>query len=956
MPGAINSLHLHGEHAIVVADKAASRFNLRTLEYDGVLARAPLEGLGESRVYTSALFRRANTLAVSGWLGIDREQSASIYFYDAASGRLKGRIRGLQGIPNKLLASPDERLVVGFLGAGFGIRVWELASRRMVFADGDYGGRATDGCFLKDGRLVGISEDGILRIYDLAAKRTERLQLDAAQRPYSVACSPDGKHLAVGYYAAPLVEVYAVADWRLLARHHERDAQGNLVALRWENSGRTLLMGGSQARKELVELMRWHVQDGGRVEAVAEAEHVIVEITSQNGRVYFATGGGQVCVAAESTPSASQCSALHVADLRASNGLLAVSPNADAVNFSLGYEDSAHVTFSYSRRVLGWAVQRAEYRKPEVGAAVRRGWFNAERFRIGKREIHLDRDQRIRALASGHGVNVVGTDWSLDAYDDNGERLWRNATRAPVWAVNVAAGKKIVVAGLGDGTLRWYRLEDGREIVSLLPLKDRRRWIAWMPDGHYMASPDIDTELELVVDHGLDRTPQVQPLRLFRTRLNRPDRVLAALDELFSSDDGSAEVSHLTDGDAVESAAGPERKMRPEQATAVRPLPASVATLRKAAAVAPPAIALDEGGWSLSEGRLRIDYVLRSQRNAPAEGIRVLEDGLEKIVLVPDGHTTQDPQLNIVRGNHTLTLSPGTSRVSLQPFSRHGSGAALLLELGERIQGEIAKPRLLLLAIGVSNYPTERLKLNFAAKDALDVIEAFRRQEGKGRYAEVVARSLTDGQATRQNIGAEFARLAQEARPGDVVAVFIAGHAFRADARAYVFAPVDYVEAQPETSGIDHGQLQSWVDGINARTLLFLDTCHAGASWEAAPTQERKTRRPSLLSLFRNEVAGDQDMVAADAHGTRRGAVVFAASSGAEASIESLDWGNGAFTKALLEALHGKAEGLAGEQAITLSKLDKWISRRVASLTRGEQTPVFVKPAGMPDLELAVLF
>src|SRR5262249_11896722 len=36
-----------------------------------------------------------------------------------------------------------------------------------------------------------------------------------------------------------------------------------------------------------------------------------------------------------------------------------------------------------------------------------------------------------------------------------------------------------------DGPIRWYRMTDGSEILTLFPLADRRNWVAWTPEGFY---------------------------------------------------------------------------------------------------------------------------------------------------------------------------------------------------------------------------------------------------------------------------------------------------------------------------------------------------------------------------------------------------------------------------------------------------------------------------------------
>jgi len=82
--------------------------------------------------------------------------------------------------------------------------------------------------------------------------------------------------------------------------------------------------------------------------------------------------------------------------------------------------------------------------------------------------------------------------------------------------------------------------------------------------------------------------------------------------------------------------------------------------------------------------------------------------------------------------------------------------------------------------------------------------------------------------------------------------------------------------------------------------------------------------------------------------------VAFASSTGREVSVESDEWHNGAFTKALIEGLTlGKAD-LLGQGSITLSQLDAFVVSRVKELTGGTQHPVMNKPPTVPDYPIAV--
>ena len=83
------------------------------------------------------------------------------------------------------------------------------------------------------------------------------------------------------------------------------------------------------------------------------------------------------------------------------------------------------------------------------------------------------------------------------------------------------------------------------------------------------------------------------------------------------------------------------------------------------------------------------------------------------------------------------------------------------------------------------------------------------------------------------------------------------------------------------------------------------------------------------------------------------GLVVLASSTGKQYSLEDPRWGNGAFTKALVEGLSGQAD-LKKRGRITHKMLDFYVSDRVDELTNGQQTPVNPSPQGVPDYPIAL--
>jgi hypothetical protein len=69
--------------------------------------------------------------------------------------------------------------------------------------------------------------------------------------------------------------------------------------------------------------------------------------------------------------------------------------------------------------------------------------------------------------------------------------------------------------------------------------------------------------------------------------------------------------------------------------------------------------------------------------------------------------------------------------------------------------------------------------------------------------------------------------------------------------------------------------------------------------------------------------------------------------------LENASWNNGAFTKALVEGIDGKADGQHSGR-VTYKMLDLYVTERVKALTQGNQSPVTQAPGGVNDFPLAL--
>lgn len=332
-------------------------------------------------------------------------------------------------------------------------------------------------------------------------------------------------------------------------------------------------------------------------------------------------------------------------------------------------------------------------------------------------------------------------------------------------------------------------------------------------------------------------------------------------------------------------------------------------------------------GHTLLALRALVDGRLAAQsRGVAITSIPVVENGL-----LP----THTLKVSIPAQNSVLTILAETTPTRSQPVSvrLRWSGAT-------QVQDQIAmlQPKLYVLSIGVSDYQNEVLRLQFAAKDAADLSETFRAQ-GKSLYRSVEIKLLTDRRASKNNILDGLEWLQKQTTAKDIAILFLAGHGVTDPSTGgYYFLPYDADPEAMKRTMIPESEIRDTLAAIPGKVLLFLDSCHSGKVFSA-----NQTRGVADLTSLIGELSSAES-----------GVVVFAASTGRQSSQESSTWNNGAFTKALIEGLSGRAD-YQKTGRVTVSMLDLYISERVKELTQGKQTPTSAKPATIPDFPLSMV-
>ena len=352
--------------------------------------------------------------------------------------------------------------------------------------------------------------------------------------------------------------------------------------------------------------------------------------------------------------------------------------------------------------------------------------------------------------------------------------------------------------------------------------------------------------------------------------------------------------------------------------------------------VLPPVITVlaPASGSSIGSSRVTLRYTIKSDKDAPVIAVRTRVNGI--------GQESRGARAADTAEVREVTLEVPSEDVDILLFAenKHGVSAPVSVRLtwagAKPAPAADARPALYVLAIGVSEYLDPENRLKFAAKDAVDFSAIVQKQKG-ALYGDVVVKLLTDAKASREEVLRGFDWLQQQVTPKDVGIVLIAGHGINDERGNYFYLPFDADTDRLEATGVPFNLVKRYLANLRGKGLLFVDTCHSGN------VMGKRRGLSNDTTAMLNELASPE-----------YGLVVIASSTGKQYSFESAEWGNGAFTKALVEGLGGRAD-LKKRGRITHKMLDFYVSDRVDELTHGQQTPVNTSPMGVPDYTIATV-
>lgn len=884
--------------------------------------RVPMDASHEGQLFAIAVSPDGKTVAAGGWTGWDWEGTASIYFFDTVTGEMVRRVNGFANVVNALSWTPDGRhLAVGLQGRA-GFAVLRLEDSKKITEDTQYTDDLMDMDISPEGRVVTTALDGYVRLYDESFKLIARKSIPGGKKPISVRFSPDGARIAVGFIDTPVLSVISARDMSF-SFHPQlsglRD-QAGFTSVTWSSDGNMLYATGDYRGEGLTPIYRW--REGGRsvMERIPVARNRIPEIQQMpDNQIAFASEdpglgvlGPEGDIRLYRGPDIVDFSRIGEQLLLSADGATVQYRLPEKLNeqrsFSVFNGGDQDTSASHDTTLLPPMLKAAGIQLE--------GWKNGYSPTLNGHPLPLEEYEMSRSYAIAPHANrvLLGTEWAVRLLNSDGAEIWHVKLPAVAWAVNISQDGQLAVAALSDGTLRWYRMRDGQEVLAYFPHGNGQDWIAWVPDGYYLSSIYGDNHIGWHLNRGKDMTPDFYRAVQFDRILYRPDVVSANL---------RAAMSPQTRGLDVP----------PKNADF------NISQLRS---IAPPRLKIQPVSTSINAaGQASLTLQLQAEKNSL--GILDYVVFVNTIPVTPylertlTGKESQHFERTI-----TIPLNSRDNEIRLEAFNGVSMGVAEIhVGLDQPTKSTPSAGDLYLLSIGANAFPglPKRMHLAFAAKDAEDIAKTLQ-DRGAGVFKHIHLQTMTDSSTQKpdRNNVIEALKFVRQAKANDTVIIFLASHGLSDTAGNYYFVPRDVAisDIASAQSGGEARTLISWTTFFDAlreasgKRVLIVDTCHARnieGSFEAHSLMKR-----SASSKF----------------------ALIVAAKGNEESQEYAPGEHGLFTYALLKSMQPGSDSDSDGKVSLREAFDSAVPTVEALRYKpaGPQTPQMVAPPALENLPL----
>ena len=894
----------------------------------------------EGKIYAAALSPDNRLLAVGGY-----SKNNNIRLFDFQTGEIKALLEGHSDVILGLAFSQDgNRLISGsadntariwnvytqktlhtleghtdyIYGAAFSpdasmivtasdddtLKLWNSKSGSLIKTLKGHSGDVRSAAFTPDGKyLLSGSDDKTIRMWD--GRTGNFIKVLARQNGSipSLSISPDGTKVLTGfgYGSGYEINVFTIPSGKKISFFPEHD---NIVfATDISPDGQTAATGGGDDN----EIYIWDLTTG-------KVKQKMVGRGKFIWSVGFAKDGRSIAWGKTwERHSLFSCGSLEQS--------FEIKSDSRTYDLSMGQELKSDNGFIRGIKSAGpWSIRTKTGEPHKTLEIVKNGRVVHEITRdsnCGYRHLSLTLSPDGQTVISG------GSNGTLSSYNpETGEKIYEFIGHTgDVCGVAVSPDSLFLVSGSSDQTVKLWEINSGKLLLTIFQGTDKE-WVAWTPEGYYTASLNGDKYVGWHINRGEHRSALYYPASRFSKQFYSPKIV----------------AKYLETGGNIKETVQLVNLESPRQKEIKR------TTVSDIGNILPPEVFFQfpaNRNVTVQQNNIRIRAGAKAINNEPITDIWLLVNGRRisesrGIGGVREGASKKinglEAEIDVV-----VPLTQTDNRISVIASNRHTQSEPEIINVSWKTKPivtvtgtqDIYKPDLFLLSIGISKYKHPEYSLDYAQKDAEEFASVLNRQSGK-LYGKIHKKVITNQDATRENILGGLDWILKESTQKDLSVIFIAGHGLNDERGNYYFLPYEGDPNKLRTTGVKWFDFQDVLSNLPSKVIFLVDTCHSG----------RVTgKRRGVLDM----TDALRELV-----NSQRGVIVMTASTGKESSLENPQWGHGAFTKALIEGLEGKAD-YDKDNAVDIKEIDLYITKRVKTLTRGSQHPTTEIPKTMPN-------
>jgi WD40 repeat protein len=748
---------------------------------------------------TSVAYSPDGTQILSG--GYD----GTLKLWDAATRLLIHSFRGHSRAVSSVAFSQDGTRVISS-SHDTTITVWDAATGQPIHTIELKDATPNSVQFSPDGGFISGNDDNTIKVWDAKTGRLTRTFAEPPIRVKSVAFGPDSTIISGN--DDNTLKLWDTKTGRLIRTFKGHTNDVNSVA--FSPDGANVLSGSEDTTLKL-----WDVATGRLLYSVEGLAREVTSVAFSPNGAFLLSGHGEGSVKLWNAQngmfvrtfekSANWCRIGSVAFSR--DGTQVLSGCSDDYTMTLWDTETGRPiqTFHNPNDVI-----RSVSFSPkgnEVAAGARDGtlslWSTSKRRPL---QIFRRHAEEVTSLAfSPDGARVVS------GSQDATLKLWDTATGDLVRTFEGHSGRidsvayspsgALVMSGSDDSTIKIWNVVTGALLVTLFAPPNSDEWLTLTPEGFFATSAK-GTEMLSVV-RGLEAFSIMQ----FYDHLYRPDLVEQLLkgDPLGKYKDAASkinleEIHHSGPAPQIEQISG--RKIERTNETIKL-------TLRL----------IDAGGGIGNKVVWRVNGVSQGDDCAETSGSMSASSGFRVVTQCLKVDPSQKSFIEVTAYNGAGLLATEPYRIEYKDDS-----------FGATTQ---VRPRMYVLAVGVSKYANSKLHLDYAENDAKAIADTLKAVARLGPYDDVQVATILDEEATAKGIGAAIDRMKDGIRSNDVFVLYIAGHGVSV-AGSYYFLPQDLQFTEGHTvmsDGISQDILDSWIRKISAqKSILILDTCQSATA------------------------------------------------------------------------------------------------------------------------------